>query len=158
MGVEIERKFLTSDDSWRTQVERSLDIRQGYLHRDENSAIRVRISDGTAHVNIKKTEADDGIHRLEYEYDIPLADALEMLERVAIRPIIEKTRHEVRIGAHLWEIDEFRGDNAGLVVAEIELGSVDEPFEKSDWAGEEVSQDRRYFNSNLIVNPYTSWK
>ena len=155
MGVEIERKFLTASDAWRGQVERSLDIRQGYLHRDEDSAIRVRVSGDTAHVNIKKTS--DGIHRLEYEYDIPLSDAIEMLEQVAIRPIIEKTRHEVRIGEHLWEIDEFHGDNAGLVVAEIELGSADEPFERPDWLAEEVSHDRRYFNSNLIVHPYNTW-
>lgn len=156
MGIEIERKFLTSDDTWRGLAERRLSIRQGYLHRDENSAIRVRICDDHAHVNIKKTE--DGIHRLEYEYAIPLDDASEMLERVAMRPIIEKTRHEVRVGQHLWEIDEFHGDNAGLVVAEIELGSADEPFERPDWLDKEVSQDRRYFNSNLILHPYNTWR
>ena len=155
MGIEIERKFLLNNDSWRGQVERRLDIRQGYLHRADDSAIRVRVSGDKAHVNIKKTS--DGIRRLEYEYDIPLVDALEMLEQVAIRPIIEKTRHEVRSGKHLWEIDEFHGDNAGLVVAEIELDAVDEPFERPGWLGEEVSHDRRYFNSNLILHPYNSW-
>lgn len=155
MGIEIERKFLLRDDTWRGQVEQSTRMRQGYLQRDEGSAIRVRISGDFAHINIKHTE--DGINRLEYEYGIPVADAQEILDRIAMPQQIEKTRHEIRIGKHLWEIDEFHGDNKGLIVAEIELTHMDEPFEKPTWLGEEVSQDRRYFNSNLIVNPYNSW-
>jgi len=155
MGIEIERKFLLRSDDWRSQVSRSQRMRQGYLYRTDNSAMRVRICGEQAHINIKHTE--DGIQRLEYEYSIPLADAGEMLERIAIRPLIDKTRHEVHIGGHLWEIDEFHGENQGLIVAEIELGSVDEGFERPDWLGEEVSHDRRYFNSNLILHPYTQW-
>ena len=155
MGVEIERKFLTVNDGWRTQVERSLPMRQGYLHRAEDSAIRVRISGEQAHINIKKTE--DGIRRLEYEYPIPMHDALEILERIALAQQVEKTRHEVRFGDHLWEIDEFHGDNAGLIVAEIELSDEDEAFERPDWVGEEVSQDRRYFNSHLAAHPFKTW-
>lgn len=156
MGVEIERKFLTRNDSWRTQVERSLPMRQGYLHRADNSAIRVRICGDQAHINIKKTQ--DGIQRLEFEFDIPLDDAEDLLEKVAMAPQIEKTRHELRFGDHLWEIDEFQGENAGLVVAEIELNDPDELFERPEWLGEEVSQDRRYFNSNLILHPFKSWQ
>ena len=156
MGIEIERKFLTCSEAWRARVVRSRQMRQGYLQRADNSAIRVRVCDGKAHINIKQT--DDGIHRLEYEYDIPLHDAGEMLERLSIAPLIEKTRHEVKVGQHLWEIDEFHGDNQGLVVAEIELAAADEAFERPDWIGEEVSDDRRYFNSNLILHPYKDWK
>jgi adenylate cyclase len=156
MGIEIERKFLTCSEAWRTQVVRSRQMRQGYLQRAENSAIRVRVCDGTAHINIKHT--DDGIHRLEYEYAIPVEDAGEILEHLAIAPLIEKTRHEVKVGRHLWEIDEFQGANQGLVVAEIELAAADEAFERPDWVGEEVSEDRRYFNSNLILHPYKDWK
>jgi adenylate cyclase len=156
MGIEIERKFLTRSEAWRGRAVRSRQMRQGYLHREDNNAIRVRVCDGAAHINIKQT--DDGIHRLEYEYDIPVDDAVEMLERLAIAPLIEKTRHEVKIGRHLWEIDEFHGDNQGLVVAEIELASADEPFERPAWLGAEVSDDRRYFNSNLILHPYKDWK
>jgi len=156
MGIEIERKFLTRNEHWRSQVERSLPMRQGYLHRTDDSAIRVRISGEQAHINIKKTE--DGIQRLEYEYQIPLQDAIEILERIAIQQQIQKTRHEVRVGRHLWEIDEFHGDNQGLVVAEIELSYLDEHFERPDWVGQEVSRDRRYFNSSLILHPYNTWQ
>jgi adenylate cyclase len=155
MGIEIERKFLLRNDDWREQVSRSLRMSQGYLQRDAHSAIRVRLCDGQAHLNIKHT--DDGIQRLEYEYPIPADDAEALLHKVAIQPLIEKTRHHVRHAGHLWEIDEFHGDNAGLVVAEIELKRVDETFERPAWLGEEVSQDRRYFNSNLAVHPYTRW-
>ena len=155
MALEIERKFLLRDDSWRAQVQLSEPMRQGYLSRDEHSAIRVRITGEQAHINVKHSL--DGIHRLEYEYDIPLDDADEMLDKVAQRPLIEKTRHEIKIGAHTWEIDEFFGDNAGLIVAEIELGDADEAFERPPWLGEEVSQDTRYFNSNLAVHPYKRW-
>jgi len=156
MGVEIERKFLIRNDSWRSHVERSQPMRQGYLHRTGNSAIRVRVCGDRAHINIKKTE--DGIQRLEYEFDIPLDDARELLERVAIANQIDKTRHEVRFADHLWEIDEFHGDNAGLIVAEIELKHPDEAFERPEWLGKEVSQDTRYFNSNLIMHPYNTWQ
>jgi len=155
MAVEIERKFLLSSDEWRTQIDHSICMRQGYLSCTESSAIRVRIENEQAHINVKKSL--DGIHRLEYEYGIPLDDAEEMLDKIAIRPIIEKTRHEIRIGKHLWEIDEFLGDNKGLIVAEIELGSADEVFERPDWIGKEVSQDTRYFNSSLIEQPFCLW-
>lgn len=155
MAREIERKFLLRDDSWRGQVESSQRMAQGYLQRSADTAIRVRIAGGQAHLNIKKSL--DGIHRLEYEYPIPLQDAEELLAQVALPTPIDKTRHLVRIGQHTWEIDEFHGDNAGLVVAEIELAHADEAFEWPGWLGEEVSTDTRYFNSSLSERPYTSW-
>lgn len=155
MGQEIERKFLLRSAAWRDEVERSERIAQGYLARDDRRAVRVRLQGEQAHLNIKYSI--DGIHRLEYEYPIPLADARELLERVALRPLIDKTRHLLRRGGHLWEIDEFHAENAGLVVAEIELGSADEEFERPDWLGTEVSEDARYYNSNLSLHPYTRW-
>ncbi|MCG6966970.1 MAG: CYTH domain-containing protein [Chromatiaceae bacterium] len=155
MGIEIERKFLLRSDAWRTQVSYSVRLVQGYLARGEHSAIRVRIKGDGAELNIKHTL--DGINRLEYEYQIPVSDAREILDRVALRPLIEKTRHHVVRGDHLWEIDEFYGENAGLVLAEIELGDPDEPFDRPEWLGEEVSLDPRYYNSNLSRLPYSKW-
>ncbi|MCB1784765.1 MAG: CYTH domain-containing protein [Chromatiaceae bacterium] len=155
MGKEVERKFLLRSDAWRDGVHRSIRLVQGYLARSEGSAVRVRIDGDTAELNIKHTL--DGIDRLEFEYPIPLDDAREMLEQVAMRPLIEKTRHLVEYAGHLWEIDEFFGDNAGLVVAEIELEDADEAFERPPWLGEEVSHDVRYYNSNLSKRPYRQW-
>lgn len=155
MGKEIERKFLLKSGAWRDQVENSMRLVQGYLLRGDASAIRVRITGDTAELNIKHTV--DGINRLEYEYGIPLADAQEILEHVASRPLIDKTRHHVRYAGHLWEIDEFHGENAGLVVAEIELTREDEAFERPHWLGQEVSDDARYYNSNLSRTPYSQW-
>jgi adenylate cyclase len=155
MATEIERKFLLRNDSWRDQVTASQRMAQGYLQRSADTAIRVRIAGDSAHLNIKKSL--DGIHRLEYEYPIPLTDARELLEHVALPTPIDKTRHLVPTGDHVWEIDEFHGDNRGLVVAEIELAHADEPFERPDWLGEEVSSDVRYYNSSLSERPYTRW-
>ena len=155
MGLEIERKFLLRSDAWRDQVSDSVQLIQGYLLRGERSAIRVRIKGDVAELNIKHTL--DGIHRLEYEYKIPVADAREIIEHVAQRPLIEKTRHYVAHGGELWEIDEFHGENAGLILAEIELDTVDQPFDRPTWLGEEVSDDPRFYNSNLSKRPYSRW-
>lgn len=155
MGTEIERKFLLQSDAWRDEVKKSTRMVQGYLLRGDKSAVRVRIKGDVAELNIKHTM--DGINRLEYEYEIPLEDAREILDEVAQKPLIDKTRHHVVRGDHLWEIDEFYGDNAGLIVAEIELAHADESFEKPAWLGQEVSLDRRYYNSNLSKLPYTRW-
>lgn len=155
MGVEIERKFLLTSGDWRAAVSRSSELRQGYLSRGKDSAIRVRITGDRAELNIKSTR--DGIHRLEFEYPVPKADAETMLDRIALPSVIEKTRHIVEHAGHTWEIDEFFGDNAGLVVAEIELSDADEDFERPDWLGEEVSTDERYYNSNLSEHPYGRW-
>jgi len=155
MGKEIERKFLLLSDAWRDEVRDSVHLIQGYLVRNEKSAIRIRIKGTRAELNIKQSL--EGIDRLEYEYEIPLADAREILEHVALRPLIEKTRHHVVRGDHLWEIDEFDGENRGLIMAEIELTYADEPFDKPAWIGEEVSLDPRYYNSNLSLSPFGKW-
>jgi adenylate cyclase len=156
LGYEIERKFLLRSDAWRAQVEGSERMTQGYLQRSSDTAIRVRVSGEQAHLNIKKS-LDDGVHRLEFEYPIPLADAQQLLQHVALPTVIDKTRHRISLGAHTWEIDEFHGANAGLIVAEIELRHADEAFQRPDWLGEEVSTDRRYYNSALSEHPYSSW-
>jgi len=155
MAVEIERKFLLVSDAWRKDVEKSLNMRQGYLSRDAQSSVRIRICDEGGDINVKSTR--DGIYRLEYEYAVPLADAEELLARVAHRPLIEKTRHIVNFGGHCWEIDEFHGENADLIVAEIKLKSVDEVFPRPAWLGREISTDARYYNSNLSKLPYCYW-
>jgi adenylate cyclase len=155
MGTEIERKFLLASDDWRNEVEASQRLVQGYLARSDESAIRVRLMGDRAELNIK--QSIDGINRLEFEYEIPEKDARELLDQVALKPLIDKTRYHVRRGQHLWEIDEFYGDNAGLVVAEIELTADDETFDKPAWLGREVSDDPRYYNSNLSKTPFTQW-
>lgn len=155
MGIEIERKFLMVDDSWREQVERSQRMVQGYLASNENTAIRVRIAGEKAHINVKST--GDGIHRLEFEYAVPMDDAQEMLDKVALPTVIDKTRHYISAGDLTWEIDEFYGANEGLVVAEIELQSADQEYPRPAWLGEEVSQDKRYFNSSLSSKPFNAW-
>lgn len=155
MGKEIERKFLLSSDAWRDQVSSSRRLIQGYLMREQSTAIRVRLEGDRAELNIKHTL--DGISRLEYEYEIPTPDAHEILEKVAQRPLIDKVRYLVPFGNHIWEIDEFNGDNAGLIMAEIELGTADEAFERPAWLGEEVSLDARYYNSNLSQHPFSTW-
>ncbi len=155
MSIEIEHKFLLRDASWRQQVERSVRMRQGYLTSDARCSVRVRTADGRGFLNIKSGTV--GIQRSEFEYPIPLADAEAILDALCEKPLLEKIRHFVRYGQHLWEIDEFEGDNAGLIVAEIELRTIDESFERPGWLGEEVSQDIRYYNSQLARHPYRCW-
>jgi adenylate cyclase len=155
MAEEIERKFLVKDDSWRANVERQSVMRQGYLNAAKKSSIRVRVSGDRAHLNIKS--ATLGVYRKEYEYAIPLQDANEMLDTLCDGPLIEKTRYFVPYARHLWEVDVFAGDNAGLIVAEIELSHEGETFELPPWAGEEVSGDTRYYNVCLAKNPYKNW-
>ena len=155
MAQEIERKFLVTGEGWRQGVERSVQYRQGYLSSDKTCSIRIRVSEAGAHLNIKS--ATLGVQRHEYEYAIPLADAHEMLDTLCDGPLIEKTRHYVPHAGHLWEVDVFEGDNAGLVVAEIELEREDEPFDRPAWVGEEVSHDPRYYNVCLVEHPYTRW-
>jgi len=155
MAIEIERKFLLRDDSWRATADDGVLIRQGYLAGSEKSSIRVRIASDKANINIKS--ATLGITRQEYEYPIPLAEANEMLDTLCEGPLIEKTRYHVLHAKHRWEIDVFSGDNQGMVVAEVELGSVGEGFERPDWLGEEVSDDTRYYNVCLVKHPYKDW-
>ena len=155
MATEIERKFLVVNDSWRDAVESEAHVMQGYLSEGEGATVRVRVKGDAAFLTIKGRA--QGISRSEYEYAIPLADAEEMLRELSMSPPIDKTRYLVRCGEHLWELDLFHGANAGLVMAEVELASEDEPFAKPAWAGQEVSDDRRYYNSNLANHPFTRW-
>lgn len=156
MATEIEHKFLVANDDWRGQVSHSVYYRQGYLSSQPTSSIRVRISDNQAWLNIKS--ATIGTHRQEYEYEIPKADADEMLNHLCKKPLIEKTRYFVEHQGHTWEIDVFDGDNQGLIVAEIELSDIGETFAKPSWLGEEVTYDLRYYNNNLANHPYNSWQ
>lgn len=155
MAIEIERKFLLLNDNWRSEVFKSINYRQGYLNSDANSSVRIRVSDETAKINIKS--ATIGSQRSEYEYDIPAADAHELLSTLCHQPLVEKIRHLVKRGKHTWEIDKFKGDNQGLVVAEIELSAVDEVFEKPEWVGLDVTEDIRYYNNQLSKHPFSKW-
>ena len=156
MAQEIEHKFLVRDDSWRKEVYRSVPLRQGYLVSDPVRSVRIRITADKSYLNIKSGTL--GVSRSEYEYEIPLADAREILEQLCSKPLLEKTRHFVRYGDHVWEIDVFESDNAGLVVAEVELAAVGESFARPPWLGEEVSHDPRYYNSQLAKHPYKEWR
>lgn len=155
MGIEIERKFLVDRKKWEA-VERSAGTlyRQGYLSNGDNPTIRVRVADTKAFLTLKGLTT--GIARKEFEYEIPVAEAIEMLDDFALSEI-KKVRHRIYHENKLWEVDEFSGANAGLVLAEIELQQEDEIFTLPDWITEEVSGDIRYFNSNLSVNPYNAW-
>lgn len=156
MAKEIERKFLITGDEWRQSVSREVRYRQGYLASDKSCSIRIRVSDDSAYLNIKS--ATLGVQRQEYEYAIPLADAHEMLDQLCLGPLIEKTRYYVPYADHLWEIDVFAGDNAGLVVAEIELQAENEVFVHPPWVGKEVSHDPRYYNVSLVQRPFKDWQ
>ena len=155
MGTEIERKFLIKNDSWRARCQAGKRYRQGYFGTPGKASLRVRVAGDKAHLNIKSAELS--IRRTEYEYEIPLADADDMLDRLCEHPLVEKTRYLLPLGEHVWEIDEFSGDNQGLLVAEIELTDEREPFTRPDWLGEEVSDDARYYNVNLGKHPYKDW-
>lgn len=154
MSVEIERKFLVRSDAWKALAQ-GVSMRQGYLSTHPDRTVRVRIEGNSATLTIKgRTQ---GFSRGEWEYDIPLADAEALLNDICERPLIEKTRTRIAHEGMVWEVDEFFGDNLGLVVAEIELESETQTFARPDWLGEEVTGDARYFNSSLLKRPYTSW-
>jgi len=155
MPVEIERKFLLANDDWRNQVVRSSRIRQGYMGNVDKASVRIRVQGARANINIKSATLE--MRRMEYEYEIPLGEAEEMLDQLCNTPQIDKTRFIVEQGKHIWEIDEFYGDNEGLLVAEIELATEGEVFDKPQWLGEEVTNDPRYYNVNLIKNPFSRW-
>ena len=155
MPTEIERKFLVQNDLWRPEVESSATLKQGYLARGRSAVVRIRIADHTATLTIKGDR--HGISCAEYEYEVPLQDAQEMIHRLCHEHVIDKTRYQVRHGDHVWHLDVFHGDNAPLVMAEIELASEQEPFAKPPWAGDEVSHDRRYANAWLVEHPFSQW-
>jgi adenylate cyclase len=154
MGIEIERKFLVVSDAWRGAATRARRMRQGYLARARVS-IRVRIDAEEARLNIKSAEL--GMQRAEYDYALPLDEAEELLDRYC-GAVIEKTRWYVPHAGHEWEVDEFHGANQGLVVAELELGAVDEGFEPPAWLGREVTDDARYYNVALAEQPWPLWR
>ena len=157
--IETELKFLPKNDEWRSQAMRHVMIKQGYFTRAEDYNVRVRIIDGkSAKLTIKSKKLESGISRYEFEYPVPLEDAETMMAEFCGKRIVEKTRHYVDFAGHRWEVDEFFGANEGLVVAEIELESADETFEKPDWAGEDVTADNRYGNQNLADRPFREWK
>lgn len=154
MGVEIERKFLVLDERWRT-LGVGVPMRQGYLSSHPERVVRVRIEGAAAMLTIKGRLV--GASRGEWEYPIPLADAEQLLASLCEQPLIEKKRYRIEHEDMLWEIDEFFGENVGLVVAEIELEAEDQPFSRPDWLGAEVTDDARYFNANLISHPFSKW-
>jgi adenylate cyclase len=160
MAREIERKFLLKNANWRQQVIQQTRFVQGYLNQiEENScksSVRVRIEGKLANLNIKSLEI--GLSRDEYEYEIPLSDAEKMLKNLAVGPIIEKVRYLVEQDGLTWEIDEFFADNAGLLIAEVELESEHQVIELPDWIGEEVTHDAKYYNISLTKYPYKDWK
>lgn len=155
MALEIERKFLVAGD-FMPQVCQSRRIVQGYICSQSGKTVRIRIRGEEGFLTIKGPSDASGLTRYEFERLIPLADAEELL-RLCEPGIIDKIRHYVKVGSHVWEIDVFHGENEGLVVAEIELASEEEPFDCPDWLGEEVSGDRRYYNSMLAKEPYNQW-
>jgi adenylate cyclase len=155
MATEIERKFLVRSDEWRAHVRERVHMRQGYLSSGSRCSIRVRIAGEHAFLNLKAKRS--GMTRLEYEYPIPRQDADEIFAAMCEGPLIEKHRHEIASGEHVWEVDEFAGENAGLIVAEIELDSEAEQFEHPSWLGEEVTHDERYYNFNLATHPFRTW-
>lgn len=155
MAKEIERKFLVKSLEWKEQTEGIL-YRQGYLNSLKERTVRIRTINEKAFIAIKGITV--GFSRLEFEYEIPFADAKQMLDELVEKPIIEKYRYKLKQGDLMWEIDEFLGENEGLIVAEVELKDAQQTFVKPAWLGEEVSSDPRYFNSNLVLNPYKNWR
>ena len=156
MAQEIGRKFLVLDDSFKHEAFSKSHIQQGYICSERGRTVRVRIRDERAYLTIKGPSLNGGLSRYEFEREIPLDDGLQMMQ-LCESGIIDKTRWLVKSGPHTFEVDEFHGENAGLVVAEVELHHEDEPFEKPHFIGKEVTGDRRYYNSQLRANPYCNW-
>ena len=156
MPIEIERKFLLKDDSWRDHYSKKMELRQGYLSCSTGCTVRVRVSGEDAWITIKGSPRN--ITRSEFEYLIPKADAENMLLEFAGDNVVEKIRYFINYKGTQWVVDEFSGRNRGLVLAEVELKSEDAICEKPAWLGEEVTNDHRYSNSNLSQNPYSNWK
>jgi CYTH domain-containing protein len=155
MGVEIERKFLLKGDAWRALGTPVL-YHQGYLNRSKERTVRVRTAGEKGFLTLKGMSR--GAKRTEYEYEIPLAEAEAILKDLAEKPVIEKTRYRIEYRGLSWEIDEFSGENQGLILAEVELDAEDQEIELPPWIGEEVTRDPRYYNSNLVRHPYTKWE
>lgn len=154
MSTEIERKFLVKSEDWRSLANGKL-YRQGYLSTKKSCTVRVRLVGNQGYITIKG--ATQGISRAEYEYPIPAEDAQAMLDNLCDRPLIEKTRYKIELAGLVWEVDEFAGENQGLIVAEVELTDENQIIELPDWIDKEVSDDPRYFNANLTQHPFSKW-
>ena len=154
--VEIERKFLVISDAFKSDVLRQNHIAQGYLSSAPERAVRVRIKGEKGYLTIKGKTNESGLSRFEWEKEIPVAEAKELLQ-LCEKGVIEKIRYEIQVGRHIFEVDEFYGENKGLIMAEVELQSETETFKKPIWLGEEVTNDNRYYNSYLSQHPFTSW-
>ena len=154
--LEIESKFIVINDSYKAMAFQSDRIAQGYICREGGNSARVRVRGNKGYITIKGPSLDGGLSRFEWEKEISVAEALDLL-KLCHDGIIDKIRHLVKCGEHIFEVDEFFGDNEGLVVAEVELGDANEKFEKPDFIGEEVTGDKRYYNSRLTRYPYKSW-
>jgi len=155
MNLEIERKFLVKGNEWRGQEEGVL-YRQGYLSLKKEHVVRVRVMGEKAYLTVKSTSK--GASRVEFEYPIPLQDAEYMLNHLCEKPLIEKKRYTFETGGITWEVDEFLNENAGLILAEVELSSEDQSINLPSWIGKEVTGDSRFYNSNLIRKPYKMWR
>ena len=156
MNIEIERKFLVKNLNYKSESFEKKYIKQGYLNSDKNRTVRIRVSNNTGFITIKGKSNKNGTSRFEWEKEIPVTEAEELL--LLCEPtIIEKTRYLIKVGYHTFEVDEFAGDNSGLVVAEIELNAEDEVFEKPDWLSKEVTGDLKYYNSSISKLPFINW-
>ena len=155
--IEIERKFLVSSDAFKREAFTQNRITQGYLSSVPERTVRVRIKGNKGFLTIKGVSNESGLSRFEWEKEIPIDEAKELL-KLCEKGVIDKTRFEVKVGSHIFEVDEFYGENEGLIVAEVELGSETETFEKPIWLGTEVTHDKRFYNSYLSKSPFTKWK
>lgn len=154
MAIEIERKFLVKGEQWRSLATGTV-YRQGYLSTKKGCTVRVRLVGNQGYLTIKGLT--EGFSRAEYEYPIPAEDAQEMLDNLCERPLIEKTRYKIEFTDLIWEVDEFAGENQGLIIAEVELPDANYPLELPDWIGKEVSDEPKYYNVNLAQHPYSQW-
>ena len=155
MALEIERKYLVDLKKLGT-LENGTRIKQGYLSTNKDAVVRVRVKNDKAYLTIKGSNI--GVTRLEFEYEIPLIEANEMLDKLCQKPVIDKTRYLIDFENHTWELDIFYGENEGLVVVEVELSSEDETIILPSWVKEEVTSDARYYNSNLMKHPFKDWE
>lgn len=155
MPHEIERKFLVRSDAWKTGA-KPVRVTQGYLSRVNERVVRVRLAGGKGWITVKGKS--HGQRRREYEYEIPAAHAAEMLDQLCERPLIDKLRYRVDVKGVTWEVDEFLGDNTGLIIAEVELSRNGQPVPLPDWVGVEVTDDARYYNNHLASHPFSTWK
>ncbi len=155
--IELERKYLVRSSAYRETSTRKTTIKQGFLNTDPERTVRIRVRDEKGYITVKGLSDSSGIARFEWEREIPRSEALELL-KLCEEGLLEKTRYEVEFGKHLFEVDEFHGQNDGLVVAEIELQNETDTFEKPSWLGEEVTGEVRYYNSQLSKQPFNTWK